>query len=314
MTTDNATDAEALAERYGQDLLDHPPLMTSARWLEKIAQRDALDPHFARMSLEFASGVHRREALDPRLRCLVQIGMFTVARAHRHLEDAIRGAIEAKVATPDVLEAIFLAHIYAGDTAVDPALEIFARVVRELGVAGDLDRDRLPIDRSDRDYEAERASWSEEFRNDPRLPRLIEAFGWQGVSTGYRYRGVYHLDALEYLEKLDRGWGKLWESVAYEGMYSRGRFDDKTRLLCTVGDCIALGATGAVPTKEHLIEALEFGNSPREILEVLYMAGLHFGFPIYITVRGVFVRMMADLDRLDEIGNVKPPKPIDERR
>jgi hypothetical protein len=44
------------------------------------------------------------------------------------------------------------------------------------------------------------------------------------------------------------------------------------------------------------------------------MAGLHLGFPIYITVRGVFVRMMADLDRLDEIGNVKPPKPIDERR
>jgi alkylhydroperoxidase/carboxymuconolactone decarboxylase family protein YurZ len=266
------------------------------------------------MSLEFASGVLRREALETRLKYLVQIGMFTVSRSHGHLEDALRSAMKSGVPTRDLLEVIFLTHIYGGDTVMDPAVGIFTRVAEEEGTLPDLVDDRLPIDRSDRDYESERAAWSDEFRNDPRLERLIEEYGWQGVSTGFKYRGVYHLDALEYLEKLDLSWGQLWESMAYEGMYSRGYFDDKTRLLCTVGDCIALGATGNVPAREHMREALHFGNSPQEILEVLYLAGLHLGFPIYIDCRKMFVQIMADEGRLDEIGDVTPPKAIDARK
>ena len=307
-------DVQIVSETYGAGVLENRPLTTADRTAQRLGERDALDPHFARISMEFAAGVLNRPGLDRRLRYLVQVGMFTVSRAHGHLEDALRSAIQEGVSTRELLEAIFLAHIYGGDTAVDPAITIFTRVAREAGVLDELDTGQLPVDRSDRDFETERAEWSDEFRNDPRLPRLLKTLGWQGVSTGYKYRGVYHLDALEYLEKLDVTWGKLWEGLAYEGMYSRGILDDKTRLLCTVGDCIALGATGTVPTKEHIREALHFGNSPQEVLEVLYMAGLHFGFPIYITVRGIFVGIMADLGRLDEIGNVTPPKPIDERR
>ncbi|HEX5465521.1 MAG TPA: carboxymuconolactone decarboxylase family protein [Candidatus Limnocylindrales bacterium] len=308
------TSVDDLKGVYGADLLDHPPLISQARFAEKLGLRHQLDPHYARMSMEFASGVQRRSGLDRRLRYLIEIGMLTVGRSPGHLADSLDGAFSAGVPARDLLETIFLAHIYAGDLVVDLALPVFAEVAARHGVLDDLRADRLPIDRGDRDLAAERATWSEEFANDPRLSRLIDEYGWQGVATGYRYRGVYHLDALEYLEKLDLSWGKLWESMAYEGMYSRGVLDDKTRLLCTVGDCVALGASGMVPAKEHIREALHFGNSPQEVLEVLYLAGLHFGFPIYITVRGIFVQIMADLGRLDEIGNVVPPKAIDARR
>jgi alkylhydroperoxidase/carboxymuconolactone decarboxylase family protein YurZ len=303
-----------LEARYGRDLVDHPPLISRERWLRRIDERDALDRHFARISLEFSSRLIRRDALDVRLRALVQIGMFTVSRSEGHLEDAIDGAIDAGVPIREILEAIFLTHVYAGDTVVEPALAIFHRVATRRDALGAIDEDALPIDRSDRDFEQERATWSQAFRDDPRLPRLIDTYGWQGVSTGYRFRGVYHLDSLEYLEDLDVEWGKLWESMIYEGLYSRGYLDDKTRLLCTVGDCIALGATGLTPVREHMREALEFGSSPRELLEIAYMAGLHLGMPLYITVRGIFVQIMADLGRLAEIGDVRPPKAIDERR
>lgn len=313
-TSSLAENAKDLEQRYGADLLDHPPLVTEERFRSRLAERDALDPHFARISLEFASGTLRRDGLEGSLRYLVQIGMFTVSKSHGHLEDALRSAIGEGVSTRHLLEVIFLTHIYGGDTVMDPAVGIFSKIATEEGVLDQLRENRLPVDRSDRDYASERENWSEEFRNDPRLERLIDEFGWQGVSTGFKYRGVYHLDALEYLEKLDLSWGRLWESVAYEGMYSRGYLDDKTRLLCTVGDCIALGATGAIPTREHMREALHFGNSPQEILEVLYMAGLHLGFPIYIDCRKMFVQIMADEGRLEEIGNVTPPKPIDARK
>lgn len=301
-------------DTLSKELTSYPPLITRERAEQKLEQRTALDPHFARISLEFASRLVRRPELEPRLRFLVQIGMFTVTRSGRHLEDALRAGMPSIVPARDALEAIFLAHVYAGDTVVDPALEIFAAVATELDVLDQLKEGQVPIDRRDRVYEEERSSWPDELIADSRLEHLIDLFGWQGVSTGFRYRGIYHLDSLEYLERLDLGWGQLWEAFTYEGIYSRGVFDDKTRLLCTLGDSIALGASGAVPTKEHMEEALDFGNSPREVLEVLYMSGLHLGFPTWITVRNVFVRIMSERGQLAEIGNVPTPKPIDERR
>ena len=33
----------------------------------------------------------------------------------------------------------------------------------------------------------------------------------------------------------------LWVKFCYGAMYSRGIVDDKTRLLCMIGDCLAVG-------------------------------------------------------------------------
>ena len=42
-----ATEHDRLVSKYGQDLLDNPPLITQARFEEKLAQWDALDQRFA---------------------------------------------------------------------------------------------------------------------------------------------------------------------------------------------------------------------------------------------------------------------------
>lgn len=297
--------ADELIETYGDDVFKHPPLVTEARLTRKFAQRDLLDPHFAKISMEFASGVNRRPSLDVRSRYLILLGQFTVTRSHSHLEDAIRGAIEARVPMREALESILLCHIYSGDTVLEPALTIFAQVCDELGALDELQRDRLPLDGPARDLEAERATWPPALVADPRADHLMEQFGWRGVSTGVHYRGTHHLDSLEYLDALDNDWGRLWETFTYQGMYSRGVLDDKTRLLCTTADCIALGAAAAASARDHMEEALEFGNSPRELLDLIFMSGLYFGFPGVTAARNVLVKILTDQGRLAEVGN--PP-------
>ena len=50
----------------------------------------------------------------------------------------------------------------------------------------------------------------------------------------------------------------------YGGMYSRLIVDDKTRLLCMVGNCAAIGE--AVQGKAHMKGAMRNGATPREVL------------------------------------------------
>ena len=90
-------------------------------------------------------------------------------------------------------------------------------------------------------------------------------------------------------------------------MYSRGVLDDKTRILCIVGNCIAVGE--GIQIRSHMRGALRAGATPREVLEVLLQSSVHFGMPNLMRSLVIFVKMIADEGRLDEIGN--PPPPVD---
>lgn len=63
----------------------------------------------------------------------------------------------------------------------------------------------------------------------------------------------------------------------YSEIYTRGEVDLKTRELCTVS---ALTAIGTIPQlKEHINAALNVGNSPEEILEIIIQMSAYAGFP-----------------------------------
>jgi alkylhydroperoxidase/carboxymuconolactone decarboxylase family protein YurZ len=86
-------------------------------------------------------------------------------------------------------------------------------------------------------------------------------------------------------------------------MYSRGIVDDKTRLLCMIGDCLAVGEE--TNARGHMRGAMRNGASPREVLEVIFQTCVNFGMPPMLAALEVFVEIMAHDNRLDEIGN--PP-------
>ncbi|WP_462316582.1 carboxymuconolactone decarboxylase family protein [Methanobrevibacter sp.] len=63
----------------------------------------------------------------------------------------------------------------------------------------------------------------------------------------------------------------------YSEIYTREELDLKTREICTVS---ALTVLGTIPQlKDHINAALNVGNSPTEIVEIIMQMSAYCGFP-----------------------------------
>jgi alkylhydroperoxidase/carboxymuconolactone decarboxylase family protein YurZ len=302
--------SEDLRAKYGADAFEAGCALQPETFARRIAQRDSIDPHFTRLWLDFAiKGLGRRPALDMRTRLLVLIGQYTMAKSHAMLEDSIRAALAAKVPIREIAEIVLQCIVYGGHTVVDPAIEVLHRVAEGAGLMPELRRTELPLDGTDRvrSYDDERRKWHPEDAADPRAQALVDKHGWHAVSRGLVMRPRHHLNILSWLDAIDSEMAGLWVKFCYGGMYSRFMIDDKTRLLCMVGDCLAVGEE--TNARGHMRGALRQGASPREVLEVVFLTCANFGMPPMLQALEVFVQVMADDGRLDEIGN--PPLKVE---
>lgn len=295
-----------LENKYGVKAFEVGRAMQPASFDRRVEQRDSLDQHFTRAWLDFAiAGVYARPALDARTRLLVLVGQFTMAKSHAALEDTVRAALDAKVPVREILEIILQCIVYGGHTTVEPAIEVFHRIAKELGLLGELERSQLPLDGNDRkrSYDDESRTWHPQDTADERLPALMERHGWLAVGRGLTMRPRHHLNILSWLDAIDTEFCDLWVKFCYGSMYSRGMVDDKTRLLCMVGDCLAIGEE--TNARGHMRGALRQGAHPREVLEVIFQTAVNFGMPPMLAALEVFVEIMHEDNRLEEIGN--PP-------
>lgn len=295
-----------LQEKYGEFALAAGVALQPTGFERRLTQRDRLDQHFTRLWLDFQIlGLSRRSVLDTRTRLLVQIGQFTMTRALGLLEDTIRAALNEEVPAREVLEIILQCSIYGGQVAMEPALDVFERIVEELDLIEDIESSQLPLDgtASSRSLEEEAKQWHADDAANPRREDLMERHGWLGVSTGMLLRPKHHLMTLAWQDALDPEWASLWEKFTYEGLYTRGVVDTKTRLLCMVGNCVAIGEmfNGVA----HMRGSLRAGASPREVMEVIIQSTVNFGMPTALAALRAFVDLIAKDGRLDEIGN--PP-------
>jgi alkylhydroperoxidase/carboxymuconolactone decarboxylase family protein YurZ len=295
-----------LEAKYGKRAFEAGRTIQNGAFDQRVEQRDNLDQHFTKAWLDFAiTGLAQRPALDARTRLLVLTGQYTMARSHSALEETIRAALAAQVAPREVLEIILQCAVYGGHTVVDPAIQVFHRIAKELGLLEQLHSSELPLDGHDRtrSYEEESKTWHPDDTADPRLPGLIERHGWLAVGRGLTLRPRHHLNVLSWLDTLDTQFADLWVKFCYGAMYARGIVDDKTRLLCMIGDCLAVGEE--TQSRGHMRGALRQGAHPREIMEICFQTAVNFGMPPMLKALEVFVEVMAEDKRLDEIGN--PP-------
>jgi alkylhydroperoxidase/carboxymuconolactone decarboxylase family protein YurZ len=299
-----------LRKKYGTAAFDAGLKLQPKSFERRVAQRDELDPNFTKLWLDFAiSGMSRRPALDARTRLLVLVGQYTMAKSQPALEDTIRAAVAAKVEPREILEIILQCAVYGGHTTVEPGIETFYKVARNLKLLPALRKSQLPLDGNDRKRSREKESrtWHPEDVADPRFKRLIERYGWLAAGRGLTLRPRHHLNILDWLDKIDPEFAGLWVRFCYGGMYSRGIVDDKTRLLCMIGDCLAVHEdTQAIG---HMRGALRNGASPREVLEVVLQTCVNFGMPGMLKALEAFVGVMAADGRLAEIGN--PPMKVE---
>lgn len=82
----------------------------------------------------------------------------------------------------------------------------------------------------------------------------------------------------------------------YSEIYTREELDLKTRELCTV---TALTVLGTVPQlKDHINAALNVGNSPKEIVEIIMQMSAYCGFPKAINAIIAAKEVFAERDLL----------------
>lgn len=295
-----------LRAKYGPNAFDVGRRIQGENFEKRVAERDSLDPHFTRAWIDFAiNGMNARKALDTRTRLLVLVGQYTMAKSHAMLEDTIRAALDAKVNVREILEIVMQCVVYGGHTTVEPAIKVFHRVAEELKLLDDLRKTQLPLDGTNgkRSETEERARWHADDRADPRTEDLVKRHGWLAVSRGLVLRPKHHLNVLEFLDKIDPEFAGLWVRFCYGDMYTRSIVDDKTRLLCMIGDCLAVGE--ATQSRGHMRGAMRNGASPREVLEVVLQTCVNFGMPSMLHALEMFVQIMQEDGRLAEIGN--PP-------
>ena len=302
--------AAQLRTKYGSDAFETGLRLQPAGFEQRVVQRDELDQHFTQLWLDFAvKGVSRRPALDTRTRLLVLVGQYTMAKSHAMLEDTIRAAIAEKVPAREVLEIILQCVVYGCHVTVEPAIQVFHRVAGDLGLIEELRASQLPTDGNDRkrSQEAERKTWHPDDVADPRCTALMQRHGWLAVGRGLTLRPRHHINILAWLDTIDSEFAGLWVKFCYGGMYARGIVDDKTRLLCMVGDCLAVGES--TQAKGHMRGAMRNGAAPLEVMEVIFQTCINFGMPPMLHALEIFVQVMAEDGRLAEIGN--PPRTVE---
>ena len=302
--------SDDLRAKYGADACDTGIKMLGQAFEKRLAQRDAIDPHFTRSWLDYQiKGLSRRPALDTRTRFLVLIGQYTMAKSQSLLADTVRAALAVQVPVGEIAEIILQCQVYGGLVTVDPAIETFHNIVEALGLLPALKKSQLPLDGTDRkrNRAEEEKQWHKDDLADPRTQPLIDKHGWLSVGQGLTMRPRHHINILDWIDKMDSEFAGLWVKFCYGDMYTRGIVDNKTRLLCMVGDCLAVGE--ATNSKGHMRGAMRQGASPREVMEIIFQTSANFGMPPAWHALENFIEIMAEDGRLGEIGN--PPMRVE---
>lgn len=261
-----------------------------------------LDPQFGEIWTNYQARLFTRRELDFRTSILVLLGQYTMTRDSELVRETVRAAHQGDVDLREVLETILQCYIYGGARTVELGVQAFVDVVEPLGLLDEVAARGMPVGGPDRSLEAEQQAWTPDDAADPRLAGLLERYGWKGISSGLRLRPGQHINLISQFDAVDPDWCQAWLDMCMEGMYGRFHLDDRTRLLCMVGDCLAVGDTYQYP--RHMLGALRAGATPRELLDVLIQSLHVVGHPMITGIAlNDLVRVLESVGRLDELAD-----------
>lgn len=298
-----------LKQKYGAKAINGLARAHPDHIAEHVDWCDGLDPHFTKLWLDFTyGGMTGRGILDERKRCLILVGQFLVMEDWAQLAIQIHNALR-HAAPREVLEVLLQATVYLGYPKIVRATRVFTQVLRKLGRMKEITGTQLPITgrSARRSLEAERKTWGVSAKDCPRQEELLRKFGWQGLSTGFRLQPSHHHKTVEQLERVDEHFLKLWLDYIYAGVYTRGILDDKTRILCVVGELMVMGEF--IQAENHMRNAMTHGATPREVLEVILQSTIYVGMPRFVRVVALLQRVLEEDGRLHELTQTQLPLP-----
>ncbi|RVT83959.1 carboxymuconolactone decarboxylase family protein [Rhodobacteraceae bacterium CCMM004] len=89
------------------------------------------------------------------------------------------------------------------------------------------------------------------------------------------------------------GFGRSLVEVVYGHFYTRPGLDDKTRYLATVAGLTVLGGQTGPQLRIHVQNALNAGETSREVAEVIHQMALYGGFPATISALNAALEVFA---------------------
>lgn len=301
---------EQLRKRYGAKSIDNVVRLHSEKCTEFLAWRDEMDPNFTKLWLDFTyGGLFTRRILSERTRLLVVIAQCIGLDEMGQLEAHARMALDNGATPREILEVILQMTVYLGYFRTQRAALVLHGLLKSLDRLDEITGTQIALDAhlAGRTLEKERPTWRVPEEQFPRREALMDKYGWEGISAGLRLQPTHHVQSVEGQDRVDQNFLKLWLDFIYAGMYSRGVIDDKTRVLCMVGVCIALDE---MPQNEnHIRAALFLGNSPREVLEVCLQSTVYCGMPRSLRAMRMLEGALKEQGRLAELTDTQPPMP-----
>ena len=301
---------EELKEKYGVEAIERAARLHADDFPAVVDWIDDLDPHYTKLWLDFTyGGLLGRGILDERTRTLVVVGQFVAMDEMEQLPVHIRAALQGGATPREALEVILQAGVYIGYPKMIRATRVFRAVLAELGRIDEITRTQLPLDgpTRERTLEEARARWNTPEGEVARRDELVHKYGWRSLSPGLRLQPTHHVQSASRLDRVDQHFNKLWLDFIYAGMYSRGVLDDRTRILCVVGECFVLGEFHQA--ENHIRNALANGATPREVLEVILQSTIYAGMPRFVRFIGILQRALQAEGRLAELTDTQLPLP-----
>jgi alkylhydroperoxidase/carboxymuconolactone decarboxylase family protein YurZ len=276
--------------------------------LEDLSWARELDPHYARLLHDFThGGMFGRGILDERTRALVVVGAFVAMDEMEELGAHIRSALEHGATPREVLEVILQTTVNFGYAKARRGAREFKRVVTELGRMDEITSTQLPPGGPERFLERERGAWQTPAEHVPRREALLAKYGWRSLSPGLRLQPTHQLQSVARLDRVDQHFTKLWLDYIHAGMYSRGVLDDRTRILCIIGELFVVGEFHQA--ENHIRNALQHGASGREVLEVILQSTIYAGMLRFVRFVTILEHALEELGRLHEITATQLPLP-----
>ena len=102
---------QQLREKYGAKTIDSAAARNPQDLLQLIEWADELDPHYAKLWLDFTHGMCERGVLDERTRCLVVVGQMVAMDEMEELPCHIRGALTGGATPPATLDVPAVADL-----------------------------------------------------------------------------------------------------------------------------------------------------------------------------------------------------------
>jgi len=287
-----------LKHKYDAAAIDNGMRLRPDDFLDEVEWRDRIDQHFTRAWLEFTyGGLFTRNGLDDRTRLLVSLAQLLALGELEEFQKQIPSALSAGATPREVLEVALQSTVYIGYVKASHGARICVQVMERLGRLDEITTTQLPLDgrMSQRSLAEERTRWPAAKSPDETTwrERMIEKYGWSGVSTRIRTQNHQSNEAIDTYDRIDPHYLELWYDFIYGELYPRGIIDDRTRLLMMVGICLALDEP--VQLANHIRGSMLLGATAREVLEVIVQSTAYVGMPATVQTVRVLDRVAKEL-------------------